>query len=57
MLSAGLKKAVAEPFDPTGTAAAVFMAGGLALFVASEAGFRRALGTGGPRRYASGGSS
>jgi low temperature requirement protein LtrA len=48
VLAAGLKKAVADPFDPAGTPAALFMAGGLALFVASEAGFRQALRTGGP---------
>jgi low temperature requirement protein LtrA len=48
VLAAGLKKAVAEPFDPAATAAALFMAGGLALYLASEAGFRQALGTGGP---------
>jgi low temperature requirement protein LtrA len=48
VLAAGLKKAVAEPFEPAATAAALFMAGGLALYLASEAGFRQALGTGGP---------
>jgi low temperature requirement protein LtrA len=44
VLAAGLKKAVAEPFEPATTAAALFTAGGLALYLLSEAGFRRALG-------------
>jgi low temperature requirement protein LtrA len=44
VLAAGLKKGVAEPFEPVATAGALFMAGGLALYLAGDAGFRGALG-------------
>jgi low temperature requirement protein LtrA len=44
VLAAGLKKGVAEPFDELATAGALFMSGGLALFLLGEAGFRAVLG-------------
>ncbi len=43
VLAAGLKKGVAEPFDELTSAGALFMSGGLALFLLGEAGFRTVL--------------
>jgi len=44
VLAAGLEHAVEEPFDTVATADALFMAGGLALYLVCDAGFRGALG-------------
>jgi low temperature requirement protein LtrA len=45
-VAAGLKKAVGDPHDPLGSLSAVELAGGTALFLACEVGFRRTLGIG-----------
>jgi len=46
-VAAGLKKAVGDPYDPLDAWIAVGLAGGTALFVACQVGFRRTLGIGG----------
>ena len=46
-VAAGLKKAVGDPYDPLEGWIALALAAGTALFVFSEAGFRRSLGIGG----------
>ena len=43
LIAAALKKATAHPFDPASTAAAIELGGGVALFIAGEIAFRRAL--------------
>jgi low temperature requirement protein LtrA len=43
-VAAGLKKAIAEPYDPLDAWIAAELACGAALYVASEVGFRRTLG-------------
>jgi low temperature requirement protein LtrA len=45
-VAAGLKKAVGDPHDPLGSLSAAELAGGTALFLACEVGFRRMLGIG-----------
>ena len=45
-VAAGLKKAVGDPYDPLASLSAIELAAGVALFLACEVGFRRALGIG-----------
>ena len=45
-VAAGLKKAVGDPYEPLDAWIAAELAGGTALFVACEVGFRRTLGLG-----------
>jgi len=54
LVAAALKKATGHPFDEASTFAAIALGGGLALFLAGDAAFRRVLGIGGaaPRAYA-----
>jgi low temperature requirement protein LtrA len=43
LIAAALKKATAHPFDPASSAAAIELGGGVALFIAGDIAFRRAL--------------
>ena len=43
-LAAGIKKSIGEPYDPLAGWAAIGLAGGVALFIACEVGFRRTFG-------------
>jgi low temperature requirement protein LtrA len=43
-LAAGLKKAIGDPYDPLDGWIAVALAGGTALFIVCEVGFRRTFG-------------
>jgi low temperature requirement protein LtrA len=43
LFSAGLKKILGHPLDPSSTAAAIFLAAGVALFLGGESLFRRSL--------------
>ena len=43
-LAAGLKKAIGDPYEPLGGWIAVALAGGTALFLVCEVGFRRTFG-------------
>jgi low temperature requirement protein LtrA len=54
LVAAALKKATGHPFDEASTFAALALGGGLALFLAGDAAFRRVLGIPGaaPRAYA-----
>jgi low temperature requirement protein LtrA len=46
LAAAGIKKAIGHAYDPLETAQAVILGGGVALFLAADAGFRRVLGLG-----------
>jgi low temperature requirement protein LtrA len=43
LIAAALKKATGHPFDPASSAAAIELGGGVALFIAGDIAFRRAL--------------
>jgi low temperature requirement protein LtrA len=46
LTAAGIKKAIGHAYDPLGTAEALVLGGGVALFLAADVGFRRVLGLG-----------
>ncbi len=43
-LAAGIKKSIGEPYEPLAGWAAIGLAGGVALFIVCEVGFRRTFG-------------